>query len=365
VVALVLSTLPFVVSGQSAAAGASMVAHPQALVRVKGSTTMYVLDSVGCAKVTCLELYRTSVAASTFKRVSLPPIKAFDNLSTGNFERFLFPTVHDGFALVGEYDPETLYATTNGATTWHKVTMGAGVSILGLNATKSSIVAVTAHCSRVGRHCHDYQLARSTLKAAKWSDTTLPRGKTIDGYFEFNPNVAAYGSRLWLSEQPPGNGTIYFSSNGGVSFHELANANLSSVAGCALTATSSTNLWAECPTGMMVAFAHSSDAGAMWRSVLNNRFSGTGGGYFDPVSNGLAYIAYGATRPFVRVTDDGAKATTVGTLACSKVNSSINALVFTDEDHGLAMCFPSEDPNSAQLLRTTDGGVAWTRVPAS
>jgi hypothetical protein len=362
---LVMAASFIFVAPSGAASGESYIAHPQDLVRVNGSNTMYVLDSVGCPKVTCLQLYRTNVNATNFTRVNVPPIKPYRTLSTGNFERMFFPNVQDGFALVGEYDPETLYATTNGAKTWHKVSIGSGVSILGLSATKSSLIAVTAHCSRLGRSCHDYQVSRSSLLATKWSGTTMPRGKTINGYPEFDPNVAVYGSRLWLSEQPPGNGVIYFSSNRGASFHELASSKLISVAGCALTATSSTTLWAECPTGMMVAFAHSRDAGKTWRPVPQQQFSGTGGGQFDPVTNDVAYLAYGATQPFVRITEAGLKATKIGTLTCSKVNSSINHLLFTDVDHGLAVCLPGDDSTTAQLLRTDDGGVSWTRVPAN
>ena len=360
-----MSALPFGVGSQSGATGESSLAQPQSLVRVNGSKTMYVLDSVGCAKVLCLRLYRTSVNATSFTRVTVPPIGRVRSTPTGNLDRLLFPTVNVGFALVGEDDPRTLYGTEDGAKSWHKVSVGSGVSILGLTATKSSIIAVTAHCSKVGRRCHDYRVARSPLNPVKWTNTVLPHGKTIDGYLEFDPNVAAYDGRVWLSEQPPGNGTIYYSSNGGVSFHEFAKAALSSVAGCALTATSPTNLWAECPTGMQVSFSHSDDAGKTWRPIPQQQFFGTGGGYFDPVNSDVAYLAYGATQPLVRITEAGQKATTIGTLTCSKVNSSIDALILTDETHGLAICLGGGNANTAQLLRTRDGGATWSRVPAN
>jgi photosystem II stability/assembly factor-like uncharacterized protein len=310
-------------------------------------------------------LYRTSVDATTFARVNLPPLKRFGTDATGNLDRFIFPTTSDGFALVGEYDPQTLYATTDGATTWHKVTLGSGVSILGLSATSTSVVAVTARCSRLGRGCHDYAIAQSPLDALHWHTSALPRASTVQGYLEFDPNPAVYGSRLWLSEQPPNAAVVFYSANAGATFQKLTGNVLISVAGCALSAMSATDLWAQCPTGMQVSFAYSNNAGASWHHVPQQQFFGTGGGRFDPVSSNLAYLAYGMNQPLVRITDGGTKVSSVGTLACSKSDSSIAALSFTGEDRGLAICDAGFGAKDGELLRTSDGGATWRHVAAN
>jgi hypothetical protein len=115
---------------------------------------------------------------------------------------------------------------------------------------------------------------------------------------------------------------------------------------------------------MQVAFAYSSDGGAHWSTVPTNQFMGTGGGYFDPVSNNLAYLDYGMKQPFDRVTTDGSHITEtqVGVLSCSRVNSSIGDLTFTNRLDGLTICYPGDVWADARVDRTTDGGISWRRL---
>lgn len=192
----------------------------------------------------------------------------------------------------------------------------------------------------------------------------MPYRDDAVGRWQFDPNVGVYHNDVWLSEHGHV-AHLFYSSNGARSFKEVKGQIPGSVAGCAMTATSPINLWAYCPTGMQVSLSNSDDAGRTWRPIPQQQFFGTGGGHFDPVNNEVAYLAYGMTQPFVRITEAGRKATTIGTLTCSKVNSSIDALIFTNETHGLAICLPGDDANTARLLRTGDGGLTWTRVPAN
>jgi hypothetical protein len=55
-------------------------------------------------------------------------------------------------------------------------------------------------------------------------------------------------------------------------------------------------------------------------------------------------------------------ATTVGVLSCSKINSSVNGLIFTNARDGVALCVPGDDQAAGRLEKTTDGGRTWMNV---
>jgi len=81
---------------------------------------------------------------------------------------------------------------------------------------------------------------------------------------------------------------------------------LGSTAGRALTVTSLVTLWAQCPSGMDVQFYYSADGGARWTLIDPvSQISGTGGAYFDPVSNNLGYLGVGLLHDdLYRITND-------------------------------------------------------------
>jgi photosystem II stability/assembly factor-like uncharacterized protein len=344
---------------------ASTGAIPEILAHVPGSRTMYVVDLVGCEQVRCLRLFRTNVSAMKFSAVSLPLIASERGEPTGDLRGLDFVTATDGFALVGENYPIALYETTNGARSWQRVSVHTGESITGLAVTPRLIYAVTAHCSASGDTCRDYHVDRSTLSAEHWTITPLPHSvAALVDSGDFNLDISAYKSDVWINEVTHAGSSIFTSHDEGVTYVASSANNLASVNGCGLTALSTTSLWAQCPTGMMESFFHSSNGGATWSNIVQKQFAGTGGGAFDPVSPTLAYLAYGAMRPLVRISDAGAVATNLGRLDCSKVNSSINALFFSDKDHGLALCLPGDSAKSAELLRTSDGGSTWSRAAA-
>jgi hypothetical protein len=113
---------------------------------------------------------------------------------------------------------------------------------------------------------------------------------------------------------------------------------------------------------MLVAFYYSDDAGVRWSSVSSYGFAGTGGGAFDPVSSSLAYLDFG---PYTRrskdlyvITDAGHKMTAIANLACA----SMDGLVFSSANDGMALCQKTGFARSEVLLRTSDGGRDWTTV---
>ncbi len=335
---------------------------PLEITQVRSSNAVYVLSTTGCAQPSCLRLYRTTVSAETFTSVDLPPIGASQGTLSGTLLSMHFANVNDGYAIVGVTDPTALYATLNGARTWHRVTMGKDVTTLGLTTTEKSIIAITGVCSRSGLSCHDYRIARSSLKAQRWTSSTMPIGRSGKLVWGFPYVPAAFGNDVWISEQPPGPAVIFISRDGGTSFKRIVTPTLGSVNSCGLIPESAVNLWAECPTGMQMSFFFSKDAGTTWSSIPQEQFFGTAGGFFDPATSNLAYLDYGGTGPLVRVATSPRSVTTLGALSCSKVDSSINGLIFDNAGNGLALCFPGDEQSGGRLERTTDGGIRWRTV---
>jgi hypothetical protein len=360
VIALVLSSVVLLETLAGAPNGTRTTRNsvtPLLLARALGTRTVYVVGSLKCAQSSCFRLYRTNESASVFSRVATPPITPYSRSSTGNLDKLVFASLRDGYALIGESFPAKLYATSNGARTWHRVRIASKQSILGIAVTTTSLYTVTAQCSTIGAKCHGYRLNRSALAATHWTSRSLPLSIHLKaGYGFFDPTVGAYGSNVWISEIAHGPGVLFTSHNEGKTFATSSSVHLISVAGCAITAISTSSLWAECPTGMQISFAHSSDGGIRWTSISQHQFFGTAGGYFDPVSTNVAYLDYGETpHNLYRLSNAGRTSTSVGELACYKVT-----IEFTSVANGLALCNPTY--NRWLLERTSDGGARWSRV---
>jgi hypothetical protein len=350
-------------SGTAAAARPAFT--PLTLTRANSSSVIYVVGSVKCSYVLCLRLHRTGDNGEHFTSVSLPPIAANLGSSTGMLNKLVFANAEVGYALIGGgytdvgYNPlSILYATFNGARTWHHETIAKGVGIVAFESAANEIYALTAHCRGATLPCQDYRLERSSLVAKKWS------GRSIPGYrggLEINL-FGAFASRVWLDVTQTG--LLDTSNDKGVTFSESSQDKFASPDTCNLTATSNNTLWAECPTGMLVSFFYSNDGGREWTRIPTGLFAGTGGGCFDPVSTTTAYLDYGPNSKatgLYRITHSGRDLTAVGRLDCSTQLS----IAFTDRDHGLALCQKNTAASSTELLRTSNGGANWQRVRPS
>ena len=318
----------------SGASASQLRTTPIAIYRVGSSDVVFVLATTGCALPSCLRLFRSTSAAESFTRENPPPVRAEQGTFAGTLRSMQFANVSDGYAIVGTNDPTSLYATNNGARTWHKVTIQKGVTTLGLTTTLHEIYAITGICSTKGS-CHDYRIARSPLSANRWTSSPMPMGHSAKyGMWGFPYVPDAFGNDVWISEQPPGP---------------------------ALIPETAVALWADCPTGMQESFFFSKNAGVTWTSAPQQQFMGTGGGSFDPVSASLAFLDYGGPGPFVRITTSPRKATTIGAPSCSK-DSSIGDLTFTNGRDGLSICSPNSSQAGVRLVKSIDGGKKWLSV---
>ena len=332
---------------------------PLFVTGVAGTPIAFVVsaNSAECASGRCMELQRTSDNGAHFTTLHLPPIVAARGSALGNLSQLIFTDSTDGYASLDDARSFVWYATTDGAQSWHRVSVTPGESILQLVPTHRELYAVMAHC--VKRYtCTDYRFARSSLSASSWSTVALPSTLFKAGF-----TMAAYGSDIWLNLESPGSPLLYTSQNGGRTFSHSTASPLASVSGCSLTPMSSRTVWAECPTGMDVSFFHSSDAGVHWISISRYAYGGTAGGAFDPVSSSLAYLNFGifSTRAkgLYVITNSGHQMSAVGNLACT----STDELVFSNAARGLVICTKNgADVSMTYLLRTTDGGRQWSKV---
>lgn len=334
---------------------------PVTLARVPGTSIVYLMGYVKCGPKLCLRLARTTDNGATFTAVTPPPVAGGTQVQYVNSYELVFANPEVGFAEVGLVSTSTFYVTFNGAKTWHKEKLPFGNRIAGFATTSKNVYAVTVNFEKKLNEGDggntDYRLAQSSLTSLHWSSTPIPNSNFTWGFL--GP-IAAFGSNIWISEQRS-HDLLVRSHNYGKTLTTLVLRfpTLGSTAGCALTATSLATLWAQCPTGMDLQFYYSDDGGARWTLIDPvSQISGTGGGYFDPVSSNLGYLDVGLQNDdLYRITNDAHSAKFVGTFKCVDVNP----LVFTSETEGLALCGGNYNPPS-RIFRTTNGGATWTRV---
>lgn len=363
-IASALSTLLVAPLLTMASAGAATRATPLLVAAVPGSSSIYVVAARSCPSALCLDLERTDDLGASYAARTLPPVAGAPGSSTGTLKDLVFANVSDGYALEGTGTPRTLWVTTDGARSWHKQRVAAGSTIFSVTTSGSRLYAVVATCTGPAddRTCSDFRLGRSGLAGSHWSFALLPGTKLR--YGTFDGTVAADGTHVWVSEQTQLS-IVYSSTNAGESWRSRSELDLASVSGCALTAESASVLWAGCPTGMMESFYYSSDGGLTWRPVVQQGYSGTGGGFFAPVSATTAYLDYGETaRNVFRVSAPSLRETHVGDLVCTDVAS----VAFTSESDGAAVCSKDSGTTLTTVLEvTSDGGAHWQSrsVPAA
>ena len=154
---------------------------PLVITRVHSSNVVYVLATTGCSRTSCLRFVRTAGSAAKFTSVIPPPLKALKGKLNFNLDSVQFANVDDGYAMVGEDNPTSLYVTLDGAKSWHRVTIQDKATIMELSVTTNALYAITGLCSPNGDTCRDYRIARSSLDAQHWVSHMLPGSAPYDG----------------------------------------------------------------------------------------------------------------------------------------------------------------------------------------
>jgi hypothetical protein len=350
-------------SNRTADASMNPPVVPLMMAGVAGTRTVYVVSTSNIFEsrhpsacgIGCYLLERTTDGGAHFTVRDLPRTRYVSDSLTGTLDQLSFASSSDGYALMGSGVPRSLFVTRNGGGSWRREEIAAGTAILRFATTRSHVVAVVARCKGTSP-CSDLRLATSSLRADHWTLTPLvswPAGRGV--------GLGAFNSTVWLTQQTIPTVRLMTSHNLGVTFTRRVAPGLGTVYACFMTATSNVTLWAECPTGMASSFHYSADGGRTWNIIPVKQFTNTGGGYFDPVSNSLAYLAVGRDdsdghRNFYRITNQGRNLTATGQLPCNNVNG----LVFINATDGFAACDKHDTFASTVLLQTSNGGATWS-----
>lgn len=117
-------------------------------------------------------------------------------------------------------------------------------------------------------------------------------------------------------------------------------------------------IWASCPTGTSAALFVSADRGATWRAASGpERFPNPASG-IGAIDDQHAVVMNYATGTLLRV---GASGPDQPVDAPTQGAAGAKFIGFTTQDTGLAVV-DYQQGGTTELLRTTDGGLHWTRV---
>jgi len=326
----------------------------------------FVLGTSPCGKRLCRELW-SGTGRSFSERVAPPGSAPKYPGDTGTTDELVFANGLDGYALDSMWtDRPTAYATTNGALSWHKVSFGPGVGFESLVASAGLFFGVLFRCTAVPRGsvgCGDYRLARSVAGSTTWKSIPIPGTTHLSNVTIGLAAVGAYVNLLVPTQT--GQQMLLRSLGGMAPFQVVAHEPAFFVAvrgACDLTATSWSSLWAVCPTGMKVAWFHSSDGGRHFRQFWYP--FGTAGVTLDPVSGNLAFRYTGVELPspgqLQRTTNGG---TTFVSISHLPFNTGTTPQVaFLNADSGYILRSPTTALGDGELLQTSDGGRRWSKV---
>jgi len=332
-------------------------AIPVLLVPVPHSKFAYVIESAssGCGHTFCLWFSRISDPPAPSSDRKLPPLHPLGSQPTGNLESLQFTSLDDGYLWAKEGRVSALYVTSDGAHSWHRTVVTSSLlPVHPFTATQGHLYFVTETCSGMGI-CRDFRLHSAGANGATWTSRPLSLSPDTSGV-----GLGATGSDLWIEEGPFTGTRILFSRNAGRTFTQWTPNIYGVPTGCIMTASSPSNIWAECPTGMNWLYEVSVDGGHGWRAINSGGFiPTTAGGAFDPLNAHVAFVDIGADSmphgaDLLRANSDGATVK-VGGLGCS----ILLGLDFADTTHGLADCQQSPQANSTVLLMTSNGGRTW------
>jgi hypothetical protein len=356
---LVLGILP----ATMAHATTVLAPDPVYMTQAGSSGVLYVLWARTCSRnINCFELERSMDGGQTFTALTPPPIHFVRNATIGNLEDLVFANSLDGYAVKRTNGVVTLlYATFDGARTWHQEVIAPAQAINTIIASSTAFYAMASFCPTSGASsCHQVRLERSAIGSGRWTNqSTVTLGFSHN---EGEPSLAAFGPDVWLTLQEqnkPYHSLLATSYNEGRTFAVRTQPLLTSVSACQLSATSTITLWAQCDDGMMAGnIVYSSDGGAHW-SVNQGESGAFMFGYFDPVTSFYAiYFDGNHLRRLERLTAATHTAVLVGRTPIQQQFQ----LAFVNEHQGVALSYQFGNLNRQALYETSDAGQRWRRI---
>jgi len=295
---------------------------------------------------TCGAIVRTTDAGSRFAGIPSPPVSAND------VTQVRFANALDGYA----FDPE-LWETTNGGTSWARVTTPGPVAELEVAGGEAYALTCPAGFAK----CQAMDLLRAPVASPHWHKASTP---VTLGY---GAQFAVSGPDLYLlsGNEPPL--VLLYSADKAMKFSRRIDPCNPGLGGrVTAAANGGPALWAACPTGTMAEVKLSANGARSW-SV------GTPGGAF-PNSVGLAPASAsdalvwpgpetnGPIATLVRTTNGGKSYSAV----ISKSSSGFATVVwagFSDPARAYALIQEGDWPDTTtHLYESIDGGATWHPV---
>jgi hypothetical protein len=330
----------------------------------------FLLGLVACSTGTCLALRHTVDGAATWTAVTAPPTAA------GETEEGGVPGLHFADASDGWVFGTSLWATHDGAQTWHEVSLGGSVVAMASGAGMAYALVdpcTSAPCTGPGH------LYSSPVDEDAWAEVP-----GVSGRFDANASaVVAEGRSVFVLMASPGPAIL--GSTDGVHFAPLP-------VPCSPESTSPVpfapaDLAASDPADVAVACVGSVAAGSQMKQVY---LSHDGGHSYerlpDPPAGGdgaalampapttvLLAAASGATEVYRIAPPDGSWTTPLflgsGGVPVSDpafIDPTHGALVFGPATFSLSILGTADaPPDLGTLYLTVDGGAAWHPVPVA
>ena len=117
------------------------------------STTIYVVASGSCLSASCLELLRTTVSAEHFTAVTFPPIGLESGSVTGTLSDLVFAIANVGFAVLDAAGSPRLFATSDGARSWHRWALRVPGIVQSVAVTSDTLYLEMAFCAVTVPYC--------------------------------------------------------------------------------------------------------------------------------------------------------------------------------------------------------------------
>lgn len=297
----------------------------------------WLLGTVPCHGGRCSAIVRTTDGGRSFARVPAPALP-----TSGTTAELRFADRLDGFVFIRWRG--LFYATHDGGRTWRRLRLG---RILGFATGAANVYVVTSR-----------RLEYSPVSANAWHSRSLPF--TSDG----SPlDLEAHGANLWLLGTRRGTtfrDELARSSDAGRTFRTGAGPCVPGLGG-QLAPTSSIDVWAVCPTGMLAGAWHSANGGTNFARLRTPQL--VNAAQIAPASATTAVLDRGVGARLLRTTDGGKTWTAPKTPGRA---TDFGFVGFTDAQVGVALVQTGYDTSAkteiTALWRTTDVGATWSKV---
>lgn len=323
------------------------------LVARASARVVYVLGRpAGVARPRPVRLFRSNDGAVRFRAVATPVARSPLTGRPLAISGLWFTGPADGYALFGGWGQRgPLMSTSDGARTWHRVTVGTAGFVAAAAGHGRLAYALVVRCNHGLADCPRTMLYRSAAGSTRW--TPVPAAGLAQRNAAGGLSLAAWGRSVWITA---GNGeaapVLLASADAGRSFRRATVAAI----GCSLAATSPAVAWLTCSGGMMLTFDRWA-GGRLTRLPVTG--AGTGNTVLAPVSDTAVYFGTGTGAAAGRLylsRDGGAGFTRSGPLPATFRSPAGAHLMFLTIRRGLSWA------GGGLLRRTSDGGTTWTTV---